>query len=54
MSIMCGEIIVHDNAVLFFKIFLLENVVIPNYNQCFKLILTHKIEQPLRTRVLRS
>ena len=52
MSIMCGEIIVHDNAVLFF--FWLENVKIPNYNQCFKLILTHKIEQPLCTRVLRG
>ena len=38
MSIMCGEKNFHDNTVLFF----LENVVIPNYNQCFKLILTHK------------
>ena len=29
----------------------LENVVIPNYNKCTKLILTQKIEEPLSTRV---
>ena len=37
MSIICDE----SQRRTFF--FCLENVVIPNYNQCFKLILIHKI-----------
>ena len=44
MSIMCGDIFFHHTSRFFLR---LENVIIPNYNKCFKLTLIQKIEEPL-------
>ena len=48
MSIMCVEIIFHHTPMFFLR---LENVVTSNYNKCFKLTFTQKIEEPLSMRV---